>query len=77
MKERLIKLWDDISAQSFTEENKTTEESPDNDKDFQDFMNSVQSSWSKAKSLDPRRLKWIWTFHSIFLKILKEDIEAL
>lgn len=77
MKERLIKLWDDISAQSFTEENKTTEESPDNDKDFQDFMNSIQSSWSKAKSLDPRRLKWIWTFHSIFLKILKEDIEAL
>ena len=77
MKERLIKLWDDISAQSFTEENKTTEESPDNDKDFQNFMNSIQSSWSKAKSLDPRRLKWIWTFHSIFLKILKEDIEAL
>ena len=77
MKERLIKLWDDISAQSFTEENKTTEESPDNDKDFQDFMNSIQSSWSKATSLDPRRLKWIWTFHSIFLKILKEDIEAL
>ena len=77
MKERLIKLWDDISAQSFTEENKATEESQDSDKDFQDFMNSIQSSWSKAKSLDPRRLKWIWTFHSIFLKILKEDIEAL
>ena len=27
--------------------------------------------------LDPRKLKWIGTFHSIFLKILKEDIERL
>lgn len=27
--------------------------------------------------LDTRKLKWIGTFHSIFLKILKEDIEKL
>ncbi|NCQ81720.1 UvrD-helicase domain-containing protein [bacterium] len=25
----------------------------------------------------PRNLKWIGTFHGIFLKILKEDIEIL
>lgn len=27
--------------------------------------------------LKPYTLKWIWTFHSIFLKIMKEDIEKL
>ena len=29
------------------------------------------------KHLKPYQLKWVWTFHSTFLKILKEDIEAL
>ena len=78
MKERLVKLWDDIVAQDFTEENKK-EEAKWWDDDLQDFINAMQS-WSKFNSkftLDPRRLKWIWTFHSIFLKILKEDIESL
>ena len=78
MKERLVKLWDDIVAQDFTEEDKK-EETKWWDDDLQDFINAMQS-WSKFNSkftLDPRRLKWIWTFHSIFLKILKEDIEAL
>ncbi len=78
MKERLVKLWDDIVAQDFTEEDKK-EETKWWDDDLQDFINAMQS-WSKYSSkftLDPRRLKWIWTFHSIFLKILKEDIESL
>ena len=70
MKERLIKLWDDILSQSFDEEKKSKK-----DWDlFEDLMNSNQSS---QVSLSPRKLKWIWTFHSIFLKILKEDIEYL
>ena len=79
MKERLVKLWDDIAAQDFTEEWKEEKASSWDDGDLQDFINAMQS-WSKYSSkftLDPRRLKWIWTFHSIFLKILKEDIEAL
>lgn len=78
MKERLVKLWDDIVAQDFTEEDKK-EDTKWCDDDLQDFINAMQS-WSKYSSkftLDPRRLKWIWTFHSIFLKILKEDIESL
>ena len=79
MKERLVKLWDDIAAQDFTEEWKEEKASSWDDGDLQDFINAMQS-WSKYSSkftLDPRRLKWIWTFHSIFLKILKEDIESL
>jgi len=79
MKERLVKLWDDIAAQDFTEEWKEEKASSWGDGDLQDFINAMQS-WSKYSSkftLDPRRLKWIWTFHSIFLKILKEDIESL
>ena len=79
MKERLVKLWDDIAAQDFTEEWKEEKAGCWDDGDLQDFINAMQS-WSKYSSkftLDPRRLKWIWTFHSIFLKILKEDIESL
>ena len=79
MKERLVKLWDDIAAQDFTEEWKEEAKSDWKDDDLQDFISAMQS-WSKYSSkftLDPRRLKWIWTFHSIFLKILKEDIELL
>jgi DNA helicase-2/ATP-dependent DNA helicase PcrA len=79
MKERLVKLWDDIAAQDFSEEWKEEVKSDWKDDDLQDFISAMQS-WSKYSSkftLDPRRLKWIWTFHSIFLKILKEDIELL
>ena len=37
----------------------------------------MQSSAKIQKGLEARELKWIGTFHSIFLKILKEDIEDL
>ena len=80
MKERLVKLWDDISAQNFSDEWEEKKENTSSwDDDLQDFINAMESnkSWSWSFHLDPRRLKWIWTFHSIFLKILKEDIEAL
>ncbi len=76
MKERLVKLGDDIAQQTFNEEEKDTEKSSDSD--FNEFIDSIQKAPKKwAKPLDIRKLKWIWTFHSIFLKILKEDIEAL
>lgn len=36
------------------------------------------SEWvSNNTNLTNNSLKWVWTFHSIFLKILKEDIEKL
>lgn len=72
MKERLIKLWDEISSQSFTNEEQKS------DSDFWDFLNEMNTTTPRSmQHLDPRKLKWIGTFHSIFLKILKEDIERL
>ncbi len=77
MKERLVKLWEDIATQEFSDEKEKPQSTQWYD-DLQDFINSMESTkTSKNFTLDPRRLKWIWTFHSIFLKILKEDIELL
>ena len=77
MKERLVKLWEDIAAQEFSDEKEKPQDTQWSD-DLQDFINSMESTKkSKNLTLDPRRLKWIWTFHSIFLKILKDDIELL
>lgn len=77
MKERLVKLWEDIAAQEFSDEKEKPQDTQWSD-DLQDFINSMESTKkSKNFTLDPRRLKWIWTFHSIFLKILKDDIELL
>lgn len=74
MKERLIKLGDEILSQNFDQGNQ--EEKADSD-DLSDFLSEMQSSSKIQKSLEARELKRIGTFHSIFLKILKEDIEAL
>ena len=74
MKERLIKLGDEILSQNFDQGNQ--EEKADSD-DLSDFLSEMQSSTKIQKGLEARELKWIGTFHSIFLKILKEDIEAL
>ena len=74
MKERLIKLGDEILSQSFDQGNQ--KEKADSD-DLSDFLSEMQSSSKIQKGLEARELKWIGTFHSIFLKILKEDIEAL
>jgi len=74
MKERLIKLGDEILSQNFDQGNQ--QEKADSD-DLSDFFSEMQSSTKIQKSLEARELKRIGTFHSIFLKILKEDIEAL
>jgi len=74
MKERLIKLGDEILSQNFDQGKQ--QEKADSD-DLSDFLSEMQSSSKIQKGLEARELKWIGTFHSIFLKILKEDIEAL
>ena len=74
MKERLIKLGDEILSQNFDQGN--SQERADSG-DLSDFLSEMQSSAKIQKGLEVRELKWIGTFHSIFLKILKEDIEAL
>ena len=74
MKERLIKLGDEILSQNFDQGKQ--QEKADSDA-LSDFLSEMQSSAKIQKGLEARELKWIGTFHSIFLKILKEDIEAL
>ena len=49
--------------------------------DIMDFLVAIEadkqeSMWNQYR-LFPYQMKWIWTFHSIFLKILKEDIDKL
>ena len=79
MKERLIKLWEEINAQNFSDDNLSIEEKKgeESDSGFWDFFQSVENKKLPQISLDARQLKRIGTFHSIFLKILKEDIEHL
>ena len=79
MKERLIKLWEEINAQNFSDDNLSIEEKKgeESDSGFWDFFQSVETKKLPQISLDARQLKRIGTFHSIFLKILKEDIEHL
>lgn len=79
MKERLVKISEDIA--SAKQEKKTTEKIQENDNDsIMGFLDSVTSSnetpiTEKFESM--ASLKRIGTFHSIFLKILKEDVEKL
>ena len=74
MKERLIKLGDEILSQNFDQQDQ--EGKADSD-DLSDFLSEMQNSAKIQRGLEARELKWIGTFHSIFLKILKEDIEQL
>jgi len=80
MKERLMKLWDEMAElpQSATTETTNIQvESTGNDLD--DFLNIMEettvTSWVGGVVLQERDLKRIGTFHGIFLKILKEDIQ--
>lgn len=74
MKERLLKIAQDLQAKGL---NQTTETSVEWD-EIDDFLNSIHSSYSGYETvLTENSFKWIGTFHSIFLKILKEDIEKL
>ena len=80
MKERLIKLWEDISQQNFSEEKENNKEENNSwDDSIDEFIKAMESTKKVSSEfhLDLYKLKWIWTFHSIFLKILKEDIEKL
>ncbi len=76
MRERLIKISWEIAT--IGQEKKETA-SGNNGDSIDDFLQSIeQGSPSTSKSLlKPQDTKWIGTFHSIFLKILKEDIDKL
>ncbi|MFA6256420.1 MAG: UvrD-helicase domain-containing protein [Candidatus Absconditabacterales bacterium] len=85
MKERLVKISEEMPAMKKEKiEKKVTEQNegiPQSEEDsITDFLESVTNN---DEAITPQKLytaaslKWIGTFHSIFLKILKEDIEKL
>ena len=101
MKERLIKISEEIwgevdedkSVISDDSEKSTVDSNTPMDSslrsewrelehdDIMDFLVAIeadkQENMGNQYRLFPYQMKWIWTFHSIFLKILKEDIDKL
>lgn len=81
MKERLIKISEEIPALSKETKNTTKESSEKKeDESITDFLESIEQNeevLTPQKFITAASLKWIGTFHSIFLKILKEDIDKL
>ncbi len=78
LKERLIELSGEFSNLNLwtTHEINSNEVWWNSIDDFLAFVESnSQSKWNQSYWVND--FKWIWTFHSIFLKILKEDIENL
>jgi len=78
MKERLVKISEEMPALK-TEIQKKEVKKTDNDS-IEDFLESVtkdQEVFTPQKLYTAASLKRIGTFHSIFLKILKEDIDKL
>ena len=81
MKERLIKISEEIPALSKETKNTTKESSEKKeDESITDFLENIEQNeevLTPQKFITAASLKWIGTFHSIFLKILKEDIDKL
>jgi len=87
MKERLIKIseeiWWKVDDDLNTQKRDSLSNASDweNHDDIMDFLIAIEADkeetiWNQYR-LFPYQMKWIWTFHSIFLKILKEDIDKL
>jgi hypothetical protein len=80
MKERLIQISEEIPSDVATNSSDDSLPRPSeaqND-DLMDFISSMEATKSTSnRSLKSHDLKRIGTFHSIFLKILKEDIDKL
>lgn len=82
MKERLVSLADEFETEWLSNniddsKNKNNDNSQKDDIDeFMDIIAQAHNSGNKKK-YGIHDFKWIWTFHSVFLKILKEDIDKL
>ena len=75
MKERLIQIFDELDEKGIEGYEEQEEKTGDEAMDFIMEMNATTSH--SHKKINQRDLKRIGTFHSIFLKMLKEDIEEL
>ncbi len=85
MKERLVELADEIGNLDFWSEEWEKNSEPwtlnsthwnDSINDFLDFVEETSKDKNKS-GYTMNDFKWIGTFHSVFLKILKEDIDRL
>lgn len=83
MKERLIKISEEIWSSGVSSEDSSAKASEwqNGHDDIMDFLVAIEAdkenSYDNQYRLFPYQMKWIGTFHSIFLKILKEDIDKL
>jgi superfamily I DNA/RNA helicase len=89
MKERLVDLTREMAHLSDQTNNRPivththsqgNAEKIQDDNNINDFLSHIQQTQlthNNAPHFSLHDFKWIGTFHSIFLKILKEDIEAL
>ena len=78
MKERLLNIAQEIKNQTTNSEDKKSEWPKDELEDFLQQINAEASSWEVViNNVPASSFKRVWTFHSIFLKILKEDIDKL
>lgn len=78
LKERLIELAKEFSQLDLWVQKEVKKNEIEGDS-IDDFLAFVESTAEKKSNISywVNDFKWIWTFHSIFLKILKEDIEWL
>ncbi|GHW02832.1 DNA helicase [candidate division SR1 bacterium] len=80
MKERLIQISEEMSGIVETSLGSNSQLIQGSGDDLSDFLSAMEQSKPTSSSdfsLSASSLKWIGTFHSIFLKILKEDIDKL
>lgn len=79
MKERLVKISEDIAGakEEKTDKQQIQQTQDDSITGFLESIKDTKEAISTQKTYTASSLKRIGTFHSIFLKILKEDIEKL
>ncbi len=79
MKERLVHIAQEIQDQKDQDpiENKNSLWPKDELEDFLEQINSWENQSSKINPVKQSQFNRVGTFHSIFLKILKEDIDKL
>jgi superfamily I DNA/RNA helicase len=77
MKERLVKISKEISTAKREKISKEEKIEGDSITDFLESITKNDEVLTPDHFHTAASLKWIGTFHSIFLKILKEDIDRL
>ncbi len=81
MRERLTKISNEIfeveKLRGWEVEKSSKENTENSIDDFLQSIDTNQNTSTLPRFNSSTATKWIWTFHSIFLKILKEDIDKL